>query len=31
MVGDNGRGSIYFRNPAGNLVEFITEGTWPVD
>ena len=23
--------SIYFRDPAGNLVEFITNNTWPVD
>jgi catechol 2,3-dioxygenase-like lactoylglutathione lyase family enzyme len=31
MVWDNGSGSIYFRDPAGNLVEFITEGNWPVE
>jgi catechol-2,3-dioxygenase len=24
-------GSIYFRDPAGNLVEFITKGNWPVE
>jgi catechol-2,3-dioxygenase len=23
--------SIYFRDPAGNLVEFITKGNWPVE
>jgi catechol-2,3-dioxygenase len=23
--------SIYFRDPAGNLVEIITPGSWPVD
>ena len=23
--------SIYFRDPAGNLVEFITDNAWPVD
>ncbi len=23
--------SIYFRDPSGNLVEFITKGNWPVD
>ena len=23
--------SIYFRDPAHNLIEFITEGNWPVD
>lgn len=23
--------SIYFRDPAGNLVEFITNDAWPVD
>ncbi|MDQ3839996.1 MAG: VOC family protein [Thermoproteota archaeon] len=30
IVWGNGGGSIYFRDPAGNLVEFITEGNWPV-
>jgi catechol-2,3-dioxygenase len=23
--------SIYFRDPAGNLVEFVTNNAWPVD
>jgi catechol-2,3-dioxygenase len=23
--------SIYFRDPAGNLVEFITKGNWPLE
>jgi catechol 2,3-dioxygenase-like lactoylglutathione lyase family enzyme len=23
--------SVYFRDPAGNLVEFITRGNWPVE
>jgi catechol 2,3-dioxygenase-like lactoylglutathione lyase family enzyme len=23
--------SVYFRDPAGNLVEIITPGCWPVD
>ena len=27
----NGSGSIYFRDPAGNLVEFITKGNWPAE
>ena len=31
MVWDNGSGSIYFRDPAGNLVEFVTKGNWPVE
>jgi catechol 2,3-dioxygenase-like lactoylglutathione lyase family enzyme len=31
MAWDNGSGSIYFRDPAGNLVEFITKGNWPVE
>ena len=31
MVWDNGSGLIYFRDPAGNLVEFITEGNWAVE
>ena len=26
---DKGTNSIYFRNPAGNLVEIITPGSWP--
>jgi catechol 2,3-dioxygenase-like lactoylglutathione lyase family enzyme len=28
---DKGTNSIYFRDPAGNLVEIITPGSWPVD
>jgi catechol-2,3-dioxygenase len=24
-------GSIYFRDPAGNLIEFIIKGNWPVE
>ena len=28
---NNGSGSIYFRDPAGNLVEFVTKGNWPVE
>jgi len=30
---DNKEGDklIYFRDPAGNLVEFITKGNWPVE
>lgn len=30
---DNNEGgkSIYFRDPAGNLVEFITKGNWPAE
>jgi catechol-2,3-dioxygenase len=28
---DKGSNSIYFRDPAGNLVEIITPGSWPVD
>ena len=31
MVWDNRSGSIYFRDPAGNLVEFVTKGNWPVE
>ena len=31
MVWDNGSGSIYFRDPAGNHAELITEGKWPVE
>jgi catechol-2,3-dioxygenase len=27
---DNRSESIYFRDPAGNLVEFITRNFWPV-
>jgi catechol-2,3-dioxygenase len=28
---DKGTNSIYFRDPAGNLVEIITQHSWPVD
>jgi catechol-2,3-dioxygenase len=28
---EKGTNSIYFRDPAGNLVEIITPGCWPVD
>jgi catechol-2,3-dioxygenase len=28
---EKGTNSIYFRDPAGNLVEIITPGAWPVD
>ena len=31
IVWGNGSGSIYFRDPAGNLVEFVTKGNWPVE
>ena len=31
IVWGNGSGSIYLRDPAGNLVEFITKGNWPVE
>ena len=31
IVWGNRNGSIYFRDPAGNLVEFITKGNWPVE
>jgi catechol-2,3-dioxygenase len=31
IVWGNGSESIYFRDPAGNLVEFITKGNWPVE
>ncbi|HYA82374.1 MAG TPA: hypothetical protein VEH06_02845, partial [Candidatus Bathyarchaeia archaeon] len=29
--GDDRLKSMYFRDPAGNLVEFITKGNWPVE
>ena len=29
--GDDTLKSVYFRDPAGNLVEFITKGNWPVE
>ena len=28
---EKGTNSVYFRDPAGNLVEIITPGSWPVD
>jgi catechol 2,3-dioxygenase-like lactoylglutathione lyase family enzyme len=28
---EKGANSIYFRDPAGNLVEIITPGSWPAD
>jgi catechol 2,3-dioxygenase-like lactoylglutathione lyase family enzyme len=28
---EKGTNSIYFRDPVGNLVEIITQGSWPVD
>jgi catechol 2,3-dioxygenase-like lactoylglutathione lyase family enzyme len=28
---EKGANSIYFRDPAGNLVEIITPGSWPVN
>ena len=28
---ENGAISKYFRDPAGNLVEIITPGSWPLD
>ena len=28
---DKGTNSMYFRDPAGNLVEIITHGSWPID
>jgi catechol 2,3-dioxygenase-like lactoylglutathione lyase family enzyme len=31
MEWGNGSGSIYFRDPAGNLVEFVTKGNWPIE
>jgi catechol-2,3-dioxygenase len=31
VVWHKGTNSIYFRDPAGNLVEIITPGSWPVD
>jgi catechol-2,3-dioxygenase len=31
MVWGIGSKSIYFRDPAGNLIEFIIEGNWPVE
>ena len=31
VVWEKGTNSVYFRDPAGNLVEIITQGSWPVD
>jgi catechol 2,3-dioxygenase-like lactoylglutathione lyase family enzyme len=31
VVWQKGTSSLYFRDPAGNLVEIITPGSWPVD
>jgi catechol-2,3-dioxygenase len=31
VIWEKGTHSIYFRDPAGNLVEIITQGSWPVD
>lgn len=31
MVWGKGSESIYFRDPAGNLIEFIIKGNWPVE
>ena len=31
VIWDKGTNSIYFRDPAGNLVEIITQGSWPLD
>ena len=31
VIWQKGTNSIYFRDPAGNLVEIITQGSWPVD
>jgi hypothetical protein len=28
---EKGTNLIYFRDPAGNLVEIITPGSWPID
>lgn len=28
---DSGGKSIYFRDPVGNLVEFVTKGQWPIE
>lgn len=28
---EKGTNSMYFRDPAGNLVEIITHGSWPID
>ena len=31
LTWEKGTNSIYFRDPAGNLVEIITQGSWPID
>jgi catechol-2,3-dioxygenase len=31
VIWEKGTNSIYFREPAGNLVEIITQDSWPVD
>jgi catechol-2,3-dioxygenase len=31
VIWEKGTNSIYFRDPAGNLVEIITQDSWPVD
>jgi hypothetical protein len=31
IIWDNRSGSIYFRDPVGNLVEFVTKGNWSVE
>lgn len=31
MIWGKGSESIYFRDPAGNLIEFIIKGNWPVE
>jgi catechol 2,3-dioxygenase-like lactoylglutathione lyase family enzyme len=31
IIWDNGSGSIYFRDPAGNFVELVTKGNCPVE
>jgi catechol-2,3-dioxygenase len=31
VIWEKGTNSMYFRDPAGNLVEIITQGSWPVD
>jgi catechol-2,3-dioxygenase len=28
---ETGTNSMYFRDPVGNLVEIITQGSWPID
>lgn len=31
MSWGSGGKSIYFRDPAGNLLEIVTKGQWPVE